>query len=90
MPASWLGEVQVVSVDPHEGYRSVVTRPDPVRQDVDFEANHVVLTRRLHAHLAWRNANARAPELLAGQRRERTRVRSEKHRRWERPATRAA
>ena len=23
--------------------------------------NHVVLTRRLHAHLRWRNANARAP-----------------------------
>jgi hypothetical protein len=40
--------------------------------------NHVVLTRRLHAHLRWRNANARAPELLAAQRRERARVRAEK------------
>jgi transposase len=52
--------------------------------------NHVVLTRRLHAHLRWRNANARAPELLAAQRRERARVRAEKGRRWGRPASRAA
>ncbi len=48
--------------------------------------NHVVLTRRLHAHLRWRNTNARAPELLAAQRRERARVRAEKGRRWGRPA----
>lgn len=53
-------------------------------------ANHVVLTRRLHEHLRWRNANARAPELLAAQRRERTRVRTEKGRRWGRPAKQAA
>lgn len=52
--------------------------------------NHVILTRRLHAHLRWRNDNARAPELLAAQRRERARVRAEKGRRWGRPATRAA
>jgi hypothetical protein len=52
--------------------------------------NHVVLTGRLHAHLAWRNANARAPELLAAQRRERARIRAEKHRRWGRPASTAA
>lgn len=52
--------------------------------------NHVMLARRLHAHLRWRNANARAPELLAAQRRERARVRAEKGRRWGRPTTRAA
>jgi hypothetical protein len=52
--------------------------------------NHVVLTRRLHAHLRWRNANARAPELLAAQRREQARVRAEKGRRWGRPTSRAA
>ena len=52
--------------------------------------NHVVLTRRLHDHLRWRNANARAPELLDAQRRERARVRAEKGRRWGRPANRAA
>jgi hypothetical protein len=52
--------------------------------------NHVVLTRRLHAHLRWRNTNARAPELLAAQRRERARIRAEKGYRWGRPASRAA
>jgi transposase len=52
--------------------------------------NHVVLTRRLHDHLRWRNANARAPELLAAQRRERARVRAEKGRRWGRPTSQAA
>jgi len=52
--------------------------------------NHVVLTRRLHAHLRWRNANARAPELLNAQRRERARIRAAKQRRWGRPSSRAA
>lgn len=47
--------------------------------------NHVVLSRRLHAHLRWRNANARHPDLLAAQRRERARVRAEKQQRWGRP-----
>ncbi len=27
--------------------------------------NHTVLTRGLHAYLAWRNASARDPEILA-------------------------
>ena len=52
--------------------------------------NHVVLTRALQAHLRWRNENARHPDLLAAQRRERARVRAEKGHRWGRPATRAA
>jgi hypothetical protein len=30
VPLSWLAHVQVVSVDPHEGYRSAVVNPDPV------------------------------------------------------------
>ncbi len=30
IPLSWLAHVQVVSVDPHEGYRSAVVNPDPV------------------------------------------------------------
>lgn len=29
MPASWLAAIEVVSVDPHEGYRAAVTHPDP-------------------------------------------------------------
>ncbi len=56
----------------------------PLREFVlknSHHPNHVVLTRRLHAYLRWRNANARDPELLEAQRRERRRVRSEKQRR---------
>lgn len=44
--------------------------------------NHTVQTRALHAFLRWRNANARHPDVLAAQRRERARVRSEKGIRW--------
>ncbi|MEU4770069.1 IS630 family transposase, partial [Actinosynnema sp. NPDC023794] len=44
-----------------------------------------VLARRLQEHLRWRNANARHPDILDAQRRERARIRSERHRRWGRP-----
>jgi Integrase core domain. len=47
--------------------------------------NHTVLARRLQAYLRWRNANARHPDVLAAQRRERARVRSERQQRWGRP-----
>ena len=49
--------------------------------------NHPALARDLHAYLRWRNANARHPDVLAAQRRERARIRSERQRRWGRPAT---
>jgi hypothetical protein len=52
--------------------------------------NHVMLTRRLHAYLRWRNNNARDPQVLDAQRRERRRVRSEKNQRWGRPNKQAA
>ena len=52
--------------------------------------NHTVLTRRLLAHLRWRNANARDPAVLAAQRRERARVRAQRGRRWGLPTTQAA
>jgi transposase len=52
--------------------------------------NHPVLARKLQAYLRWRNANARHPEVLAAQRRERARVRSERQRRWGRPVRPAA
>lgn len=48
--------------------------------------NHTMLVRRLQDYLRWRNANARHPDVLAAQRRERARVRSERQRRWGRPA----
>jgi transposase len=52
--------------------------------------NHTVLARRLHAYLRWRNANARHPDILAAQRRERARIRSERQQRWGRPPHKAA
>jgi transposase len=52
--------------------------------------NHTVLARRLHAYLRWRNANARHPDILAAQRRERARIRSQRQQRWGRPRTKAA
>ncbi len=51
---------------------------------------HTVLARKLQAYLRWRNANARHPDVLAAQRRERARVRSERHQRWGRPKPKAA
>ena len=52
--------------------------------------NHIVLARDMHAYLRWRNANNRDPDVLAAQRRERARVRSERHQRWGRPRPQAA
>jgi transposase len=52
--------------------------------------NHIVLARDLHRYLRWRNANARHPDVIAAQRRERARIRSERQHRWGRPAARAA
>ncbi|MFG2236084.1 IS630 family transposase [Streptomyces sp. NPDC048723] len=44
--------------------------------------NHTVQTRQLHHYLRWRNQNPRHPNVLAAQRRERARIRSEKGIRW--------
>ncbi len=52
--------------------------------------NHTVLTRRLHAYLQWRNANARDPEVLVLERKRRAEMRAEMRRKWGRPAPRAA
>jgi hypothetical protein len=52
--------------------------------------NHTVLARRLQDYLAWRNTNARHPDVLAAQRRERARIRSERQQRWGRPRPKAA
>jgi transposase len=52
--------------------------------------NHTVLARKLHDYLRWRNANARHPDVLAAQRRERARIRSERQQRWGRPKIKAA
>lgn len=47
--------------------------------------NHTVLAGKLQAYLRWRNTNARHPDILAAQRRERARIRNERHQRWGRP-----
>ena len=52
--------------------------------------NHPALARRMQAYLRWRNAHARHPDVLAAQRRERARVRSERQQRWGRPKLKAA
>jgi transposase len=52
--------------------------------------NHTVLARKLQDYLRWRNANARHPDVLAAQRRERARIRSERQQRWGRPKIKAA
>jgi len=52
--------------------------------------NHTVLARKLQDYLRWRNAHARHPDVLAAQRRERARIRSERQQRWGRPKSRAA
>ncbi|MFJ5925463.1 IS630 family transposase [Kitasatospora sp. NPDC092948] len=54
----------------------------PLRQFTLANSNHTVQTRALHTYLRWRNANARHPDVLAAQRRERARIRSEKGLRW--------
>jgi hypothetical protein len=55
------------------------------------QLNHTVQTRALNAYLRWRNAGARHPDVLAAQRRERARIRSEKGIRWGgRPVSSAA
>jgi hypothetical protein len=41
-------------------------------------------------YLRWRNANARHPDVLAAQRRERARARSQRQQRWGRPNIKAA
>jgi transposase len=52
--------------------------------------SHTALTAKLHAYLRWRNAHARDPRVLAAERKRRAEMRAEKHRRWGRPASRAA
>lgn len=48
-------------------------------------SNHTVLTRRLQDYLRWRDGNARHPDVLAAQRRERARIGSERRQRWGHP-----
>jgi transposase len=65
----------------------------PLREFVlnnSHHPNHIVLTRRIHAYLHWRNEHRRDPEVLALERKRRAQLRAERQRRWGRPAPRAA
>jgi transposase len=50
---------------------------------------HAALTGRLHAYLRWRNTHDADPAMRERLRRERARLRSERQRRWGRPAAAA-
>jgi hypothetical protein len=63
----------------------VEARFGPLRQFTlanTHHPNHTIQTRALHAYLRWRNKNARRSDVLAAQRKERARIRSEKDLRW--------
>jgi transposase len=65
----------------------------PLRNFVMGASNHpthTVLAQVVQDYLRWRNANARHPDVLAAQRRERAKVRSERQQRWGRPRPKAA
>lgn len=65
----------------------------PLRQFTIANSHHpnqTVQTRALHAYLRWRNANARHRDVLAAERKERARIRSEKGIRWGRRPLRTA
>jgi len=52
--------------------------------------SHTALARKLQDYLRWRNANARYPDVLAAQRGERARIRSQRQQRGGRPKIKAA
>jgi hypothetical protein len=57
----------------------------PFTMSASNHPNHPALARKLQDYLRWRNSNARHPDVLAAQRRERARIRSERQQRWGRP-----
>jgi transposase len=65
----------------------------PLREFVlnnsDYE-NHAALARAIRSHLKWRNSHKRDPRILAAERKERARVRSDTKRRWGYPRADAA
>jgi transposase len=52
--------------------------------------NHVALAAAIRSYIRWRNANTKAPEILALERKHRAMLRGEAQRQWGRPRTRAA
>jgi hypothetical protein len=84
---------QAPPLDPAPQGRLIEAQFGPLRtfvMDNSDHPNHTVLAGRLQEYLRWRNAHARHPDVLAAQRRERARIRSERQHRWGRPKTKAA
>lgn len=48
IPAEWLSQIEVVSVDPHEGYRSALTNPDPLTGALPPLAGAVMVVDPFH------------------------------------------
>jgi hypothetical protein len=68
-------------VGDEEQGRAVLTHPEPTPIEAHFGPLRQC-TRALHAYLRWRYQNARHPNILAAQRRERALIRSERGLRW--------
>jgi hypothetical protein len=84
---TWLASLRTRTANPIEA------QSGPVRTFVmggSDHRNHPALACKLQACLRWRNAHARHPGVLAAQRRERARIRSERQQRWGRPEPEAA
>ncbi len=48
MPAAWLAQIEVVSVDPHEGYRAALTNPHPATGELSPLAATVMVVDPFH------------------------------------------
>src|SRR3546814_9764293 len=48
MPTEWLFQIEVVSVGPHEGYRSAITNPDPLTGVASALAGAVMVVDPFH------------------------------------------
>ena len=48
MPTEWLDRIEVVSVDPHEGYRSAIVKPDPQTGAVSTWAKATIVVDPFH------------------------------------------
>lgn len=82
-------KVELCSTPTYASWANPIEAPfGPLRtftMNATSHPNHPALARRLQAYLRWRNQNARHPDVLAAQRRERARIRSERHQRWAPP-----
>jgi transposase len=74
MDAQWLAQIDVVSVDPHEGYRSAVTGPDPTGGRASPLAGVTVVVDPFHI--------VRLANMAAGRCRQRVQQETLEHRGW--------